>query len=1061
MDVRLISKLVRVSAALLLILALLPGAGWTSNATGMPKDALMPERLEMLTPENMPSGVELNAVCSGNNGTDVNIPDSSGGCGGWVSSYVGTGGCGTCASNSVISSVVVSFVIRHTCPSDLEVVLSNAYPVQVTLWNRDGLCDPDDIMVTNRVLNDFNGQAVPQAWHLWARDCTRFDAGYIDYFSITVNYAPAVPPAPALLTPADGSLTCDSTPALCWSAVAGATSYWLQVDNNSDFSSPMIIWRVEGLTCWSPSAMYPGEYFWRVASCNDTCGQGPLSPSQSFTIVEGPGAPALYSPTNGSSACNAMPTFCWIGLSGATSYNLQVDNNPDFSSPLIDTTTTGVCYHSPSSLPPGNVYWRVSASNICGPSAWSPVWQYTVSCPTGTPTTTRTATRRPTPTATRTPTRGHSPAARWLYLPLVLKRATFYGSDEFDGPALIPAWHWVNEDRSAWSLTARPGFLRLLTTRVGINYANVRNLLLQAAPAGDFEVRTRLIFAPTHEFQDTGLRLYADPQNLVEIVRGYCDPAYPPCVGDGVFFEGRVGGKLVPLSVAPVSGPEIHLRLARHGRVCSAFYSADGLDWRLLGEYTLPEGAALPWVGIAAVNDLQDSRAPADFDYVRLSAPLPDAIYYNGVILTMEGDAQAQALSTLGERILEVGSDAALLSRRAPWTRLVNLGGKTLMPGFVDGHSHTLRWPERQGRTLDEAIQLCLSYGLTSVTEMSGDDESLDALFAAEEEGRLRLRVNVFPSYDAPYLDEEGHWVYLGTWFEEHGPIRDPERRLRIPGVKIFTDGAGGVPGRGCAAMTDPFSNIAQDPTFWDFCFHANGDLYLSQTELNAAVAMLQGKGYSVSFHAMGDRAIETALNAVESALAGESNDLYRHQIQHSTLLRPDQAQRYQRLGMLAEVGSGLGTCDQDYYLERLGAQRYTWAANRWALFGLGVHAYSAQDFAWDSNPYTAEAAQRFSRPRMIWALVTRQQWRPDGPPCQPAPWVTTWPVTVRQALRWLTIEAAYAVGQENYLGSLKPGKFADMVILSANPLNVPVEALPDLRVLTTIVGGKVEYTAP
>jgi len=655
-----------------------------------------------------------------------------------------------------------------------------------------------------------------------------------------------------------------------------------------------------------------------------------------------------------------------------------------------------------------------------------------------------------------------SSSARPVYLPGVLNRAYTYGSDEFNGPALGSVWHWQGEDPTAWSLSARPGFLRLLTTRAGITHVNVRNLLLQAAPEDDFEVRTRLIFTPTHEFQDSGLRLYADTNNVLEIVRGYCSPAHPPCVGDGVYFDGKIGGKfLMSPGVAAVSGPEVHLRLVRRGARCAGYYSADGLDWRLLGEYTLPAGVALPWVGIAAVNDLQDSRAPADFDYVRLSSPLPDVIYYNGVVLTMEGDAQAQAISTLGERILEVGSDSWLLGRRAPWTRLADLGGWTLLPGFADGHMHVLRWPERRGRTMDEAIQLCLSYGLTSLTEMSGDQEFLDRLFAAEDEGRLRLRVNVFPSYNAPYLDEQGHWIYLGTWFEQHGPIPDHDRRLRIPGIKIFVDGANGAPGRGCAAMTDPYSNYQTDPTFWDFCLHANGDLYLSQEELNRAVALLQEKGYSVSFHAMGDRGIETALNAIEQALDGRSNDRYRHQIQHGTMLRPDQVQRYTRLGILAGVGGSFNTCEQDWYIEAFGPERYTWAVNRYALFGLGVHAYATADFGWGWDPYAPGAEQLLSRPRMIWSLVTRQQWRRDGPPCQPQPWVAAPQVSVRQALRWLTIEPAYAVGQENMLGSLKPGKFADMVILSGNPLTVPTDALPDLRVLTTIIGGKVEYTAP
>jgi len=96
----------------------------------------------------------------------------------------------------------------------------------------------------------------------------------------------------------------------------------------------------------------------------------------------------------------------------------------------------------------------------------------------------------------------------------------------------------------------------------------------------------------------------------------------------------------------------------------------------------------------------------------------------------------------------------------------------------------------------------------------------------------------------------------------------------------------------------------------------------------------------------------------------------------------------------------------------------------------------------------------------MLWGLVTRQQLQADGTACQPAPWVAEHQISVEQALRMLTIEPAYAVSQENALGSLKAGKFADMVILSGNPTTVAPDALKDLQVLMTMVGGKMGYCA-
>jgi ligand-binding sensor domain-containing protein len=296
--------------------------------------------------------------------------------------------------------------------------------------------------------------------------------------------------------------------------------------------------------------------------------------------------------------------------------------------------------------------------------------------------------------------------------------------------------------------------------------------------------------------------------------------------------------------------------------------------------------------------------------------PSPDIIFHNGMVLTMEADQpQVEAIAIQGERILALGSDEGILALRGPATQVIDLAGQTLLPGFIDGHTHVLRFPDRAGRTLDDAIELALSYGLTTVTEMTGDWEFLDELMAAEQEGRLRLRVNVFPNYNAGYLDEEGHTIILQIWFPENGPILDPDRRLRIPGIKIFADGAFVAP-RGCPALTDPYPDeVLAESYFWDICFDERGDLYLDQWQMNQAVADIQAAGFRVAFHAMGDRAIEVALNALENALGGASDEVYRHQIHHNSVLHPDQVQRYSDLRMLASVRGTFNTCDQAEYI--------------------------------------------------------------------------------------------------------------------------------------------------
>jgi predicted amidohydrolase YtcJ len=437
-------------------------------------------------------------------------------------------------------------------------------------------------------------------------------------------------------------------------------------------------------------------------------------------------------------------------------------------------------------------------------------------------------------------------------------------------------------------------------------------------------------------------------------------------------------------------------------------------------------------------------------------------VFHNGAILTMEADqSQAQAIAIQGENILAVGSDEEILPLRGPQTQVVDLAGRALLPGFIDGHTHILRFPDRADQTLDEAMGVALSYGLTTVSEMAADGPFLERLMAAEREGRLRLRVNAFPEYNAGVLDEEGNSIYMGVWFPEQGPILQSDRRLRIPGIKIFADG-GFSPGRGCWALTDRYPEALQaEPWFQDLGCGERGTLYLPQDELNRVVAEAQAAGFRVSFHTGGDHTVDIVLNAIEYALNGESNERYRHQIQHNSLLRPDQLDRYASLNALASVRGYFNTCEQDDYPMYFGPERFEWIANRYALPGLGIHTYAEGDFGWTTDPGDRTSARPVDPLLTLYGLVTHQQLRADGSACDPDPWIAQHQIGVEQALQMLTIEPAFAVSQEDVIGSLRPGKFADLVILSDNPLTVDPSAIKDLKVLMTMVGGRAEYCAP
>ena len=190
-------------------------------------------------------------------------------------------------------------------------------------------------------------------------------------------------------------------------------------------------------------------------------------------------------------------------------------------------------------------------------------------------------------------------------------------TDDFKSSSLDPLWSWMNEDASQWSLIAYPRYiLRIMTHSGGVGD---KNLLLRSVPTGDFEIRTRVIFTPTNNFQIAGLVLYQGNDYLM-LGRAYCDTPPPTCVGNGIYFNRVEGGSFVGSNFATstTTQGEVYLRVIREGTTYSGFYSEDGTSWTLIGRHT-PSGAIpLSRVGLTAAQGTPE--IPADFNCFRLDA---------------------------------------------------------------------------------------------------------------------------------------------------------------------------------------------------------------------------------------------------------------------------------------------------------------------------------------------------------------------------------------------------------------------------------------------------------
>jgi beta-xylosidase len=184
-------------------------------------------------------------------------------------------------------------------------------------------------------------------------------------------------------------------------------------------------------------------------------------------------------------------------------------------------------------------------------------------------------------------------------------------TDDFQGPALDQRWSWSREDPTHWSLSARPGHLRIITQTGGMyeTTEKQKNLLLMPAPKGDFRIVTKCSIDPTENFQYAGLMVYQGRNNYVQMNRAFTD-------GNSFNFDIETGGAPINKRV-PASAATFYLRITKQGDTYTGDFSLDGEAWTTVGQGTA--SLADSKVGICAANNLPSKpQIPADFDFFQL-----------------------------------------------------------------------------------------------------------------------------------------------------------------------------------------------------------------------------------------------------------------------------------------------------------------------------------------------------------------------------------------------------------------------------------------------------------
>lgn len=337
------------------------------------------------------------------------------------------------------------------------------------------------------------------------------------------------------------------------------------------------------------------------------------------------------------------------------------------------------------------------------------------------------------------------------------------------------------------------------------------------------------------------------------------------------------------------------------------------------------------------------------------------------------------------------------------------------------------RSPEERRAELERMIELAaeesLAKGLTSFQDAGSSFETIDLFRKVAEEGRLPIRLYVM-------VQGESH-EDLDARLPEYFLDNHAEGFLTVRSIKTVVDGALGAHG---AWLLEPYDDMPSSV----------GLVIDPVEEIEETTRIAVRHGFQVNTHAIGDRGNREVLDIYERTFgeAGVPGPDLRFRIEHAQHIHPDDIPRFGQLGVIASMQAVHAISDGPWVPEKLGDERARTGAYVWrSLLDSGAVVTNGTDApVEDVDPIAS-----------FHATVTREL--PDGSRFYPEEALTR-----EEALYSYTMANAFAAFEEDLKGSLAPGKYADIVVLTKDILSVPEDEIREARPALTIVGGKVVH---
>lgn len=335
---------------------------------------------------------------------------------------------------------------------------------------------------------------------------------------------------------------------------------------------------------------------------------------------------------------------------------------------------------------------------------------------------------------------------------------------------------------------------------------------------------------------------------------------------------------------------------------------------------------------------------------------------------------------------------------------------------LVDGKIPALTAAQLRTRIL-RALKEASEKGITMIHDPGESADVVEAFKALAAENALPVRV-----YGMIEMASSAGEALVKKGPQNFGPYYETRA------VKIYADGALGSRG---AALLEPYSDDPKN----------SGLMRMTEDELLRQLLLAKQNGFQVGVHAIGDAANRMVLDGYSKM---NVNGL-RWRIEHAQVVSPQDLPRFATWGVIASMQPTHATSDMPWAEDRLGENRikgaYAWKT---LLQNKTVIAGGSDAPVEDINPLWG-----------IYAAITRQDH--EGKP--PGGWHPEQKVSREEALQMFTTAGAYAAFREKELGSLTAGKLADVVVLPQDLLVCERKAMLDMKVLYTVVGGKIRYS--